>query len=104
MRRSALAALACLALAQAGCGDEEPGAAAYTCGQMHDSVGALREQARVLVSREGLRPGRLSREEAILDAEFQIRRACDGAGAGDQPYNRAAGLSSPGWFSPASAR
>jgi hypothetical protein len=104
MRRSALTALACLALAQAGCNDERPGAAGYSCGQMGDSVRALREQAAVLVSREGLRPGRLSREEAILDAEFQIRRACDGAAGDEQPYNRAAELSSPGWFSPGTAR
>jgi hypothetical protein len=104
MRRSALTALACLALAVAGCNEEKPAAAAYTCGDTDDSVRALREQAAVLVSREGLRPSRLSREEAILDAEFQIKRACDGAAAETQPYDRAAELSSPGWVSPGAAR
>jgi hypothetical protein len=41
-----------------------------------------------------LRARRLSREEAIADAEFRIRRVCDGAADADHPYERAAGLSS----------
>jgi hypothetical protein len=105
MRALATAALiACLALAPAGCGEEKARAADYTCGQMRDSAGALRDQARVLVANEGLRARRLSREEAILDAEFRIERACDGAARGARPYHRAARLTSPGWISAGSAR
>jgi hypothetical protein len=104
VRRCALAALlACLALANAGCGEETARAATYTCGQMRHSAAALRDQARVLVTSER-RAGQLSREEAVLDAQFRIRRACKGAAADDRPYERAAGLSSPGWISPASTR
>jgi hypothetical protein len=102
--RAPAALLACLALAQGGCGEQTAAAATYTCGYMRDKPGAFREQARVLVSREGLRPHRLSREEAVLDAEFQIRRACDGAPDTVRPYHRAAGLSSAGWLSAGSAR
>jgi hypothetical protein len=98
--RVLIALLATLALAHAGCGDETAAAADYTCGHMRDTRGAFRDQARVLVSREGLRARRLSREEAIADAEFRIRRVCDGAADADQPYERAAGLSSPGLISP----
>jgi hypothetical protein len=105
MRSLATAALiACLALASAGCGEEKARAAGYTCGQTRHSAGALRDQARVLVTGEGLRARRLSREEAVLDAEFRIRRACDGAAADYRPYDRAAALSSPGWISAGSAR
>jgi hypothetical protein len=101
VRRRVLAALlACLALAQAGCGTPAPGAAAYTCGYMRDTAGTFREQARALVDREGLRARRLSHEEAVLDAEFRIRRICDGAPDAEQPYHRAARLSSRGWVSP----
>jgi hypothetical protein len=97
-------ALGCLALAHGGCGGAPAGAAAYTCGHMRDTVGAFREQARVLVDREGMRPRRLSREEAVLDAEFRIRRACDGAADAVRPYERAARDTSRGWLSPASSR
>jgi hypothetical protein len=101
MRRCVPAALlACLALAQAGCGTPATGAAAYTCGYMRDTPWAFREQARALVDREGLRAQRFSREEAVLDAEFRIRRVCDGAPDAERPYDRAARLSSPGWVSP----
>jgi hypothetical protein len=39
----------------------------------------------------------------VLDAEFRIRRACDGAADGTRPYDRAAALPTRGWFSPGSA-
>jgi hypothetical protein len=71
---------------------------------MRDTVGAFRAQARVLVAEEGLRAHRLSREEAVLDAELEIRRACDGAPDADQPYNRAARRISRGWLSPGAVR
>jgi hypothetical protein len=103
-RRALAAVLACLALAQGGCGGVTTGAATFTCGHMRDTTGAFRQQARVMVAREGRRARRLSREEAVLDAEFQIRHACVGAADGDEPYRRAAGLSSPGWLSAGSAR
>jgi hypothetical protein len=100
MRGRVLAALlGCLALAQGGCGGPAVDAAAFTCGQMRATVGAFREQASVLVDREALRSHRLSREEAVLDAEVQVRRACDGAVAGDRPFRRAAEASSAGWLS-----
>jgi hypothetical protein len=105
MRGRVVAALvAVLALTQPGCGGEPANVAEYTCGEMRDSEAAMRDQARALVDREALRADRLSDEEAMLDAEFRIRRACDGAAAGDRPYNRAASLSSPGWISAGSAR
>jgi hypothetical protein len=104
MRGRALAALACLALVHGGCGGPTPGAAAYTCGYMRHTVGAFRAQAAVLVAREGLRAERLSREDAILDAELQIRRACDGAADAYRPYDRAARQTSRGWVSPGSVR
>ena len=104
MRARALAALACLALVHAGCGGQPAGAAAYTCGYMRGTVGAFRAQAAVLVAREGLRPQRLSREEAVLDAELQIRRTCDGAADAYRPYDRAARRVSRGWLSPGAAR
>jgi hypothetical protein len=96
--------LGCLALAQGGCGGQTTGADAYTCGHMRDTVGAFRQQARVLVDRVGLRSHRLSLEEAVLDAEFEIRGVCDGAADADQPYDRAAALTSDGWVSAGSAR
>jgi hypothetical protein len=100
-----LAALVgCLAVASGGCGAVSSGAAGYTCGHMRNTTGAFREQARAMVAGEGLRAHRLSREEAVLDAEFQIRRACDGAAAADRPYARAAGLSSAGLLSSGTAR
>jgi hypothetical protein len=105
MRPPVIAALlACLALAHAACGGQTVGAATYTCGYMRDTVGAFRAQARVLVAEEGLRAHRLSREEAVLDAELEIRRACDGAPDADQPYNRAARRISRGWLSPGAVR
>jgi hypothetical protein len=94
----------CLMIAQGGCGGETAAAPAYTCGYLRHTAGAFRQQARVLVSREGLRAGRLFREEAVLDAEFRIRRVCDGAADGERPYTRAAALGSAQWLSPASAR
>ncbi|MDX6728169.1 MAG: hypothetical protein QOK49_2974 [Baekduia sp.] len=100
-----LAALVgCLALASGGCGAVSSGAAGYTCGHMRDTTGAFREQARAMVAAEGLRAHRLSREEAVLDAEFQIRHACAGAAAADRPYARAAGLRSAGLLSSGTAR
>jgi hypothetical protein len=97
--------LGCLALAQAGCGDDErTGAAAYTCGHMRDTSGAFRTQARVVVQQAGLRANRLTLEETVLDAEFEIRSVCDGAASDVRPYARAVTLSSPAWVSPASTR
>jgi hypothetical protein len=105
MRPAVVAALlACLALAQAACGGQTAGAATYTCGYMRDTVGAFRAQAQVLVDEQGLRPHRLSREEAVLDAELAIRRACDGAADADHPYDRAARQISRGWLSPGAVR
>lgn len=104
MRARVLAVLACLALVHGGCGGPTAGAAAYTCGYMRDTVGAFRAQAAVLVDREALSAQRLSREEAILDAEVQIRRACDGAADDYRPYDRAARETSRGWLSPGSVR
>jgi hypothetical protein len=103
-RRGFAALVGCLALAQGGCGAVTSGADDFTCGHMRDTTGAFRQQARVLVDRQGLRSHRLSREEAVLDAEFQIRRACAGAAGADRPYTRAAGLTSAGWLSAGSAR
>jgi hypothetical protein len=97
-------ALVCAAVAQAACGRAPTGAAEYTCGHMRQTPSALRDQARVLVDREGLRVQRLSHEEAVLDAEFRIRRACEHAPDAARPYRRAAQLRSPGWLSPASTR
>jgi hypothetical protein len=102
--RALIALLACLAVAQAGCGGLQDKAADYTCGHMRDTAGAFRDQARVLVDREGLRATRLSLEEVVLDAEFLVRRVCDGAADGDRPYTRAAALTSPGWLSAGTAR
>jgi hypothetical protein len=105
MRRRVLAALlGCLALTQAGCGAPATGATAYTCGHMRDTAGAFREQARALVEREGLAAQRLSHEEAVLDAEFRIRRVCDGAPDAERPYLRAVHFRPRGWVSPGSAR
>jgi hypothetical protein len=100
--RAAVALLVGAALAQAGCGGPAPGAADYTCGHVSRSVTALRDQARSLVTREGSRPTRLSREEAILDAEFQLEHACRGAADADRGYRRAAERPSAGWYSPVS--
>jgi hypothetical protein len=104
MRARVLAALACLALVHGGCGGRPAGAAAYTCGYMRDTVGAFRAQAAVLVAREGRRAQRLSREEAVLDAELQVRRLCDGAADAYRPYDRAARQISRGWLSPGAVR
>jgi hypothetical protein len=93
-----------LALAQAGCGGQATGAAGYTCGHMRDTTGAFRQQASVIVDGKRLRAHRLSREESVLGAELHVRRACDGAGAGDRPYRRAAGVDSPGWVAGGTAR
>jgi hypothetical protein len=69
--RRHIALLACLALAQAGCGGQTAGAAAYSCSHMRDTAGAFRDQARLIVDREGF-------------------NACRGAAAGTQPYDRVA--------------
>jgi hypothetical protein len=88
--RRHIALLACLALAQAGCGGQTAGAAAYTCSHMRDTAGAFRDQARLIVDREGFKTSALSVEEAVLDVELLLRNACRGAAAGTQPYDRVA--------------
>jgi hypothetical protein len=88
-RRRVAALLGCLAiaLAQAGCGGgQEPGAASFTCGHMRDTVGAFRDQARLIVDREGFKTSALSIESAVLGVELLVRNACRAAGEGYQPY------------------
>jgi hypothetical protein len=82
-----IALLACLALAQ-GCTGVTPGAASYTCGHMRDTVGAFRQQARLIVEREGFKTSALSTEEAVLDVELLLRNACRDAADGSLPYAR----------------
>jgi hypothetical protein len=100
--RAAAALLVSAALAQAGCGGLAPGAADYSCGHVGRSATALRDQARSLADRERSRPTRLSSEEAVLDAEFQLEHACRGAADADRGYRRAGARRSAGWFSPVS--
>jgi hypothetical protein len=88
--RRHIALLGCLAIAQGGCGGEVSGAASYTCGQMRDTVGAFRDQARLIVDRAGLKTSALSTEEGVLDVELLIRRACRGAADGHLPYAQVA--------------
>jgi hypothetical protein len=83
-----MALLACLALAHAGCAGPTPAAASYTCRHMRDTVGAFREQARLIVARDGLKTSALSTEEAVLDVELLLRNACRNAAAGYMPYAR----------------
>jgi hypothetical protein len=92
--RPPIALLACLALAAAGCGGQNAGAASYTCGHMRDTVGAFRDQARLVVDREGFKTSALSAEEAVLDVELQVRHACRGAPDGYRPY-RAVAVAGP---------
>jgi hypothetical protein len=88
--RRHLALLACLALAPAGCGGQKAGAESYTCGHMHDNVGAFRDQARLIVDRQGFKTSALSAEEAVLDVELQLRNACRGKADGYRPYGAVA--------------
>jgi hypothetical protein len=82
-----VALVGCLALAQGGCGaGQETGAASYACDFMADTVGAFREQARLLVDREGFKTSALSIEEAVLDVELLLRSACRGAAGDYKPY------------------
>jgi hypothetical protein len=83
--------LGCLALAGGGCGGQTVGAASYSCGHMADTVGAFRQQARLIVDREGFKTSALSVEEAVLEVELLIRDACHDAPDGDQPYAAVAG-------------
>jgi hypothetical protein len=85
-----LVLLGCLALAQAGCGSQTVTADSYTCGYMRDTVGAYRQQARLLVHREGFKTSALSVEDAVLDVELLLRNACHGAPDGYKPYARVA--------------
>jgi hypothetical protein len=85
-----IALLGCLALAQAGCGGETAGAAAYTCGHMRDTTGDFRQQARLIVHREGFKTSAISTEKAVLDVELLVRNACRGAADGYRPYARVA--------------
>jgi hypothetical protein len=93
-----------LALAQAGCGAASRDAATFTCSHLRDTTGAFRDEARVLVARSRLTAHRTSREEAILDAELQIRRACAGAAGATQPYTRASGHGASRWVTPGASR
>ncbi|MCW3017620.1 MAG: hypothetical protein JWO02_4712 [Solirubrobacterales bacterium] len=88
--RRHIALLGCLALAQGGCGGPAADAAAYTCGHMRDTVGGFRQQAQLLVDREGLKTSALSIEEAVLDVELLLRGACRGAADDYRPYARVA--------------
>jgi hypothetical protein len=80
-----------LAFTPVGCADQVTGAAAYTCGQMRDTVGSFRDQARLIVHREGFETSALSVEEGVLDVELKLRDACRGAEDGYAPYTRVAG-------------
>ncbi len=91
MRGRLLILLLALALTPAGCADQVTGAAAYTCGQMRDTVGTFRDQARLLVHHEGFKTSALSVEEGVLDVELKLRDACRGAEDGYAPYARVAG-------------
>jgi hypothetical protein len=82
--------LACVALAQAGCGSPTAAAASYSCGYMRDTVGAFRKQARLLVAREGFKTSALSIEEGVLDVELLLRDACRGTADRYEPYARVA--------------
>jgi hypothetical protein len=84
--RGPIAVVAVLALAQAGCTGPTADAVASTCGHMRDHVGAFRDQARLVVDREGLKTSALSIEEAVLDVELLLREACRGAGDDHEPY------------------
>jgi hypothetical protein len=81
--------LSCVALLAIGCGEVSSGAADFTCGQMRASGGRFREQARLMVDREGLQARALTAGEAILDVELQIRRTCRGAADDYKPYRAA---------------
>ena len=90
MRARLLIVMLSLALAPAGCADQVTGAAAYTCGHMRDTVGSFRDQARLLVDREGFKTSALSVEEGVLDVELELRHACRGAEDGYTPYGSVA--------------
>lgn len=84
--RGPIVLLVGLALAQAGCAGQTTDAVAYTCGHMRDSVGAFRDQARLIVDREGFKTSALSIEEAVLDVELLLREACRGVVDDHRPY------------------
>jgi hypothetical protein len=88
--RRHIALLGCLAIAQAGCGGDISGASSYTCGHMRDTVGAFRDQARLIVDRTGLKTSALSTDEGVLDVELKVRHACRGAADGYRPYAQVA--------------
>jgi hypothetical protein len=85
-RRVYVMLLGSLALAHAGCGGQTVGAAAYSCGHMKSTVGAFRQQGRLIVDREGLKTSALSVEDAVLGVELLLRTACRHAPDGFQPY------------------
>jgi hypothetical protein len=89
--RRLIALVGCLAIAQAGCGGDISGATSYTCGHMRDTVGAFREQARLIVDRTGLKSSAISTEDGVLDVELLVRHACRGAADGSLPYAQVAG-------------
>jgi hypothetical protein len=92
MRRSFIAMLLCAALA-AGCAGTPVGAGRYTCGEMRADIGKFRDSAGLAVEEQSLRAGALSREDALLDVELQLRRACRGEAATFVPDRRALDLS-----------
>ena len=77
-----------LAVMQAGCAEQVTGSAAFTCGHMRDTVGAFRDQGRLIVDRAGSKSSALSIEEAVQEVELLLRDACRHAGADFQPYDR----------------
>jgi hypothetical protein len=85
-----IALLSCLALVHTGCAEQTPAAASYTCGRMRDTAGAFRQQARLIIAREGSKTSALSSEEAVLDVELLLRNACRNAANGYKPYARIA--------------
>jgi hypothetical protein len=88
--RACVMLLGCLAFAQGGCGGQTVRAASYSCGYMKDTVGAFRQQARLIVDREGFKTSALSIEDGVLDVELLLRDACRNAPDGDRPYARVA--------------
>jgi hypothetical protein len=53
---------------------------------MDRTVDAYRQQARLLVHREGFKTSAVSVEDAVLDVELLLRNACRGAAGGYKPY------------------
>jgi hypothetical protein len=91
-----LALVACVALVAPGCGEEVAEAADFTCGQMRADGDRYREQARLMVDREGWRRRTLTQSDADRSVELRLRRACRGAGDGYRPYRATRDAIRPG--------